>query len=670
MAEYQKERLNRYKQQLKQRLIELFQIDSPDLDFGVYRIMNQKRDEILRFMDEDLIEAVDKEFGKYDVEARSDLVSEKVALEKKIQEELSEDALQGAGIRDEYLNTKLAKDLQEKWLALQKAEDEASMSDLQKAEIFAHLEEFFSRYYKDGDFLSLRKYADKYAIPYKGEEVLLHWANKDQYYIKTDRFLKSHGFNVGEYRVMFEIVRAEGQSNNKGKGRYFVLAENDDAVTYDHDKRLLTVRFAHVPLSNDELIERFSPGQDRQKPNQDDIVDGLVTKILKYDCIPEGLAVALRATVQETDKNPRLRKHVMSFSKENTNDFFIHKDLGGFLRQELDFYIKNEVFRLDDLDTENEVSVERYVKRAKVLRSIANKIIDFLHSLKISRECCGEEKFVLRTGCCMTIDHIPEAFYEDILNNELQITEWRNLYGIGAKSCEQTTLTGDEIDKAFLKNHPYLVFDTAFFDDCFIDSLMENVQHPGGTTIEDLDDAISGLMVKSENWQALNLLKELYHKRIQCIFIDPPYNTGNDEFIYRDNYKNSTWLTMMEDRLILAKDFLERNGLISISINDNEQANLKILMDQIFGPDKFQATAVWQKVYSPRMDSKGFSEDHDYIVIYGSQVGRIPFNQNVNQFNIIDPQTNLHYRRRSLRKEGSNSRREDRPNLYFPLTAR
>jgi adenine-specific DNA-methyltransferase len=202
---------------------------------------------------------------------------------------------------------------------------------------------------------------------------------------------------------MFEIVRAEGQSNNKGKGRYFVLAENDDAVTYDHDKRLLTVRFAHVPLSNDELIERFSPGQDRQKPNQDDIVDGLVTKILKYDCIPEGLAVALRATVQETDKNPRLRKHVMSFSKENTSDFFIHKDLGGFLRQELDFYIKNEIFRLDDLDTENEVSVERYVKRAKVLRSIANKIIDFSHSLKISRECCGRRK--VRASNWLLHDH-------------------------------------------------------------------------------------------------------------------------------------------------------------------------------------------------------------------------------------------------------------------------
>jgi adenine-specific DNA-methyltransferase len=617
MAEYQKERLNRYKQQLKQRLIELFQIDSPDLDFGVYRIMNQKRDEILRFMDEDLIEAVDKEFGKYDLEARSNLVSEKVALEKKIQEELSENALQGAGIRDEYLNTKLARDLQEKWLALQKAEDEASMSDLQKAEIFSHLEEFFSRYYKDGDFLSLRKYADKYAIPYQGEEVLLHWANKDQYYIKTDRFLKSHGFNVGEYRVMFEIVRVEGQSNNNGKGRYFVLAGNDDDITYDSDKRLLTVRFAHIPLSDEELTERFSPGKDRQKPNQDDIVDGLVTKILNYDCIPEGLAVALRAKVQETDKNPRLRKHVMSFSKENTSDFFIHKDLGGFLRQELDFYIKNEVFRLDDLDTENEVSVGRYVKRAKVLRSIAGKIIDFLAQLEdFQRMLWEKKKFVLQTGYCMTIDHIPEAFYKDILNNELQITAWRNLYCIGENQNEQTTLICGQIDKAFLKNHPYLVLDTAFFNADFTDRLLENLQHPDGTPITDFDNAVGGLMVKSENWQALNLFKERFKEQINCIYIDPPYNTGNDEFIYRDTYQHSSWLSMLGDRLILARSFLNTQGVIYTSIDDNEFSRLIELENVIFKPENYVNNIIWQKKYAPQNDAQWFSTDHDFITVY------------------------------------------------------
>ena len=199
MAKHQEERLKRHKQQLKQKLAELFQIDSPDLDFGVYRIMNQKRDEITRFMDKDLIEAVDAEFGKYDKESRTQIIAEFKELEQTIRDTYGDDALDVNGLKEEYRKAAKGKELHEKWLKLQRDAEEASMSDLQKAEIFAHLEEFFSRYYKDGDFLSLRRYAanEKYAVPYNGEEVLLHWANKDQYYIKTDWFLKSHGFDVG-----------------------------------------------------------------------------------------------------------------------------------------------------------------------------------------------------------------------------------------------------------------------------------------------------------------------------------------------------------------------------------------------------------------------------------------------------------------------------------------
>ncbi|WP_300334630.1 hypothetical protein, partial [Methanocalculus sp.] len=364
MAKYQEERLKRHKQQLKQKLTELFQIDSPDLDFGVYRIMNPKREEILQFMNKDLIEAVGAEFGKYDEESRTQITAELNELEQTIREIYGDDALDAGGIKGEYRKAAKGKELHEKWQKLHRDAEEASMGDLQKAEIFAHLEEFFSRYYKDGDFLSLRRYAanEKYAVPYNGEEVLFHWANKDQYYIKTDRFLKGHGFDVGSYRVLFEVVQVEGQSNGNGKGRYFVLA-NDEAVEYDEEKKLLIVRFAQVPLSDDELIKRFPPGASRKKPNQDDIVSGLVNEILQSGGLPKGLSDALQTNERETDKNPRLYKHVMSFSRENTSDFFIHKDLGGFLRQELDFYIKNEVFRLDDLGTENEVAVERYVKR-------------------------------------------------------------------------------------------------------------------------------------------------------------------------------------------------------------------------------------------------------------------------------------------------------------------
>jgi adenine-specific DNA-methyltransferase len=674
-AKHQEERLKRHQQQLKQKLTELFQIDSPDLDFGVYRIMNQKRDEITRFMDKDLIEGVNTEFGKYDDETRKQLTAELKELEQTIRNTYGDDALDANGLKNEYRKAAKGKELHEKWQQLHRDAEEASMSDLQKAEIFAHLEEFFSRYYKDGDFLSLRRYAanEKYAVPYNGEEVLLHWANKDQYYIKTDRFLKSHGFDVGSYRVLFEVVQVEGQSNGNGKGRYFVLAD-EDAVTYDEEKRLLTARFAQVPLSDDDLLSRFPPGTGRQKPNQDDIVGGLVAEILQCHSIPKGLTDALQTNERDTDRNPRLYKHVMSFTKENTSDFFIHKDLGGFLRQELDFYIKNEVFRLDDLGTENEVAVERYVKRAKVLKSIAHRIIDFLAQLEDFQKTLWEKKkFVLRTGYCMTLDHVPEEFYPEILSNEKQLAEWRNLYGIGEATAGQTTLAGDRVDEAFLQSHPYLVIDTAFFDDDFMDRLLEHLQHPDGTPVEDLDEAVGGLMIKSENWQALNLLQERYKEQVKCVYIDPPYNTGNDEFIYRDNYQHSSWLSMMGDRLINTYSLLSEDGFCFTSLDDNEIANYISLLSSIFGKECFNANIIWQKVYSPRMDALGFSTFHDYIPVFAKNEGVLPckenFQQNKEQFGFYDSIKNKWYRRRSLRKEGKNSLREDAPGSWFPLTA-
>lgn len=619
-AEFHKERLNTLKQRLRQTLSDLFQIDSPDLDFGVYRIMNQKRDEITRFMDKDLIEAVDEEFGKYDDEARADITKERAALERKIQEEIAEDALTTSGIRETYLNAKLARDLNERWQDLRKKEEEASMSDVQKAEIFAHLEEFFSRYYKDGDFLSLRRYSanEKYAVPYNGEEVLLHWANKDQYYIKTDRFLKGHGFDVGAYRVMFEVVQAEGQAGANGDKRYFVLSGGEDEVAYDEEKKLLTVRFTHVPLSDDELRGLFPPGANRQNPNTDDIVDGLVAAIAAHDCIPKGLKDAFETTERETDKNPRLRKHVLGFTKESTSDFFVHKDLGGFLRGELDFFIKNEVFKLDDLGTENEVPVERYVKRAKVLKSIATRIIEFLAQLEdFQRMLWEKKKFVLQTDYCMTIDHIPEKHYPAICANERQVQAWKDLYGIGEGA--QQTLGSGTIDVAFLKSHPYLVLDTAFFDAAFKDRLLEDLQHPDGTPVKDLDEAIGGLMIKSENWQALNLLQERYREQVKCIYIDPPYNTGRDGFLYRDNFQHSCWLTLMVDRLILGKPLMRQDSLIFTQMDENEDELCHNILSDVFCRENYIETAIWRKRGGPPND-RVIASVHENIYIYAKSV--------------------------------------------------
>jgi len=215
-------------------------------------------------------------------------------------------------------------------------------------------------------------------------------------------------------------------------------------------------------------------------------------------------------------------------------------------------------------------------------------------------------------------------------------------------------------------------------------------------------DRTRNLYIEGDNLEVLKLLQESYLNKIKCIYIDPPYNTGRD-FIYKDNFRgtvreylaesgqvdelgnrlfqnteangrfHSDWLTMMYARLKVARNLLREDGVIFISIDDHEAANLRAICDEIFGHGNFVATIIWEKVYSPRMDVTGFSTSHDYILCYvkGDIAGlkREPFEQNVRQFNHVDEATGRRYRRRSIRKEGSNSLRSDAPNSFFPLEA-
>jgi len=139
-----------------------------------------------------------------------------------------------------------------------------------------------------------------------------------------------------------------------------------------------------------------------------------------------------------------------------------------------------------------------------------------------------------------------------------------------------------------------------------------------------------------------------------------------------DLTRHDKWLCMMMPRLKLLHELLAEDGAIFISIDDNEQHNLRCLLDEVFGKEKFIQNIIWEKSYSPRMDAKGFSESHDFILCYSKsdfEVKREIFKQNKNQFKFYDEEKQKYYRRRSLRKEGKNSLREDAPNSYFPLIA-
>jgi len=127
------------------------------------------------------------------------------------------------------------------------------------------------------------------------------------------------------------------------------------------------------------------------------------------------------------------------------------------------------------------------------------------------------------------------------------------------------------------------------------------------------------LIIKGNNLLALHSLKQQFQNKIKLIYIDPPYNTGNDSFGYNDNFNHSTWLTFMKNRLEVARGLLREDGSIWINIDDGESHYLKVLCDEVFGRENFVANIVWQKKYSPQNDAKYFSDNHDHILVFAKK---------------------------------------------------
>lgn len=543
-------------EKLKKLLAELFQFDHADLDFGIYRIMNTKREEISRFLNKALLPQVKEILGQMDEERRQALEKELIKLENQLKD---------AGVDPEQ-----SPKVKELRAQLQKMMDQTVLEE----EVYSHLYTFFSRYYDEGDFISKRRYKENvYAIPYNGEEVKLYWANYDQYYIKTSEYFRNYAFRLPSgKRVRFEVIQAE--------------ADRDNIKTTNSKKRRFVLHKAD-PISEEagELVIRFEYRPDDRK--QEEINKAIAEFILSETDGFEEWKKELKKPYPTTKNKDRtlLEKHLAAFTARNTFDYFIHKDLGGFLRRELGFYIKNEVFHLDDIENESAPRVEQYLAKVKAIRRIGHKIIDFLAQLEnFQKKLWLKKKFIWETQYCITLDRIfaiedeekRNWLIERILENQNQIEEWKKLYHIHEIKGDLVRPGWSEPPTIeFLKAHPHLVVDTCHFDEEFKLKLI--------SSFDNLDEELDGLLVHGENFQALNLLLERYRGQVKCIYIDPPYNTGNDEFIYKDRYQHSSWLTMIENRIKLSRELMREDAVIFVSIDDNELENLTKVMLSIFG---------------------------------------------------------------------------------------
>ena len=587
-------------------LKKLFQFDCAELDFGIYRIMNHKRAVIEQFIDKDLLDAVSKELSSGAIALESGLVLQMEEVSAQIRENFGFEALVAEGdLSDTYCKTPLGK----KYQTLREQTQAAKSRPQREAEVFNHLYTFFGRYYDDGDFMSLRRYSrrDKYAIPYNGEEVHLHWANSDQYYIKTGENFTDYSYKHGGWTVRFKLRNADVERNNvKGDKRFFVPRTTE--IELNEPVRTLSVPFEFRPLTAEE---EKSFGKSKVQETMLDAAEPEIVKTARN--VPEALAALLHEKRKDGDGNPvgLLAHHLRTYTRKNSSDFFIHKDLKGFLERELDFYLKNEVLNLDELEAGGEFRAEGWFQLMRTIKAIGHKIIAFVAQIEeFQKRLFEKKKFVTEVNYCVTLDRVPEELYPEIVKNRSQIEEWKRLFSIQEIKAERLGEVdySEPLTVEFLKANPFLVLDTAFFESEYKEKLL--------SSIDKLDEKTDGLLVCSENLQVLNLLALGKNKKVTSIFIDPPYNTGVDGFPYKDTYQHSSWLAMMADRLRAATNIFSERGLFVASIDYVEAGRLRLLCDVIFGEPNFIADIAWEKRYTRSNNAKLFYSLKDTLLVY------------------------------------------------------
>ncbi|WP_048815412.1 site-specific DNA-methyltransferase [Methanosalsum zhilinae] len=275
---------------------------------------------------------------------------------------------------------------------------------------------------------------------------------------------------------------------------------------------------------------------------------------------------------------------------------------------------------------------------------------------------------MLSTDYCITLDYIDEKYYPYILQNKKQLSEWEELYSFDINDEVTTLKTGiTNVDKTnqqimieVLKQNPTLSIDTKFYDTEFKYQILSE--------IENLDEKTNGILINSDNFHALNLLLNKYKEKINFCYIDPPYNTGSDAFLYKDGFSHSSWLSLISNRLIYLKYLLLNDAVSFISIDDNEVHNLRNVCDGIFGQDNFIELFIVRSNPRGNQAKKYTASEHEYMVCYS---------KNVNKFNPLGfPKDNHEYKKRDdkglyrelgLRKRGAGATREDAPNQYYPI---
>ncbi|GAA8035047.1 hypothetical protein HpMS83_02080 [Helicobacter pylori] len=427
-----------------------------------------------------------------------------------------------------------------------------------KEELFDKLYSFFKRYLSANggiyfndtplyDSLYTKSDYEKCSLK---KDTALFYKTKDLYYVKSETNYKDFCFELENMVFNFDTSSLESKKNNEKVDLVFNLKDTDTKTN--------TLNFS-VTLSS--------------KGNQTKI-----SEILK-ECSNQGIKLDEEV----------LKKAFVKFKKQGSMDYFIHKNALGFLKEQLDLYLFEYLFKeMTEFD-------DKRLNGINTIKEVALQVISLVSEFE--NELCkiwNKPRFVLNSHFIVSLDQLKAKNYDlnKITNHKnypKQVKEWQDL---NLKTTDN------------LLENEFLPLDTIYFKD-----LEEEIKNLFS------EDEINGTLIKSENYQALNSLKNRYKETIDCIYIDPPFNTGSD-FAYIDKFQDSTWLSLMHNRLELAYDFLSPQGSFYLHLDNNANYLGRMLLNDIFGKENFRNEIIWRRKQATSYGDKYFGVVSDTIFLY------------------------------------------------------
>jgi len=455
-----------------------------------------------------------------------------------------------------------------------------------REEMFEKLYFFFSRYFNQTGSIYFNYtplYQNIYDKVYDpNRDVILFWKTHMLYYVKSEAIYKSMKIEIDGLNFFFDASQIENKKNN--------------------ERRNLIFEFNKVGGIDKKVVLIFNVNYSK---------NGRVTKIDEI----------LKALKKEDFKNVTeeiLEQSFSIFKKQSEVDFFINKNAKEFLKEQFDLFLYQYMFKeVNQFD-------EKRIKELQSLKEIAYNIISFISQFEDELvKIWNKPKFPLNSNYVITLDRLPKELVEKLIKHpgiKEQIAEWKEL-GLVKDIFKpkdiiavQTSLDGKEFLK---KECRFLPVDTKYFKDLELEIL---------SLFDNLDDSLDGTLIHSENYQALNTLKRKYRGAVKTIYIDPPFNLdSSDQFLYRTNYKDANWATLLENRISIAKDFLSEDGSIFVRCDYNGNYIVRFLLDTILGKENFRNEIVLRRAEETKgdlnkqfRDMKSMTVNYDNIYWYSN----------------------------------------------------